>query len=101
MEYVLEKLDYCWGYERTETTSFMLGVAFIDDTTRVKAYRPYEASQWFTEEKNEKILNKWWNENRSDLEEVIMSQYDCTGRWFSAYQENEGATWYDIQYLDV
>lgn len=91
MEKIIENLKGLdWFYVREEETSYMKAIEIIDSETRIVAYRPYEDD-----------IQSWWEENQDNLKEVIESQYDCTGRWFSAYQETEGTTLYDVQYLDV
>ena len=86
----VKKLNYDWCHVSENETNYMLGVAFIDGETMVTAYRPIE---------NVMDIVEWWE--IQGLKKIIQSQYDCTGSWFSAYQEHDDTTIYDIQYMDV
>lgn len=84
----LKGLD--WHYVREEETSYMKAIEFIDSETRIVVYSPYEDDK-----------QQWWEENKSHLMEVIESQYDCTGRWFSSEQYYDDRSVFDVQRLDV
>lgn len=86
----VKNLNYEWCHVSENETNYMLGVVFIDRETMVKAYRPSE---------NVMDIVEWWE--YQGLKEKIKSSRDCTGIWFSAYQEYDDSTIYDIQYMDA
>lgn len=77
----LKELDYT-GEDR---------IAICDYDTRVVSYQ-------LTQDITNPL--EWFADN--NLELIITSPYDCTGDWFSAYQEydEENNILYDIQYID-
>lgn len=89
----LENLELVNWSTETDTNGkpYMKTIVDLDDETRVVCYKPMYIKA--------KFFRAWFSMN--NLKAEINNPYDCTGKWFSVGQYQNGLIIYDVQNLDI